>query len=223
MVVVEQSGTRILKRVRMEDVNPPVPAATSIMRSGTSLRPFTGRNPETRNTVSKCVSDTAAIGEQTSCLLLQAQGRIDAGDIGAGADFYRYIASAAEFSPEERLAGARKLYELGEQSGDDALREEALLGLLDAELIAGREARSARRTLVAMALERKDRPLAIERLDDVVANDPTDARSLANLAVLMRQEGREGAEERMARAIALLQDTGGTVPKGWTDFLKFGG
>ncbi|ABC63518.1 hypothetical protein ELI_07130 [Erythrobacter litoralis HTCC2594] len=218
--ISEQTGSRIPGKPLFTNEN--IRSATGIapLTPGSGMSPLGGQSRIHKKRIATCVADNDAIGEQASCILARAQEDIAAGEVGLGADSYRYLASSDRFSAEERLAGGNKLYELGEARSDDGLREEALIRLLETDAMPANEARSARRTLVAMALTRKDTTLAIERLEDIVANDRGDARSLANLAILLRQEGREGALQRMAEAIAATEATGGTAPKGWTDFVK---
>ncbi|WP_284125690.1 hypothetical protein [Parerythrobacter aestuarii] len=218
------SASRIPKKPRFTNQNVRSETGIAGLTPGSGMTPFAGENRTHRLRTVTCVgeSDGEALGERAACLIWRAQEDITDGEVGLAKDVYRYLASSPDFTPAERLAGGNLLYELGVANEDDALREEALIRLLDAEALQGREATSARRTLVAMALKRKDNVLTIERLEDVVTYDPQDSRSLANLAVLMRQEGRDGAEVRMEQAIAAREANGSNVPKGWRDFLSLG-
>lgn len=215
-----QSGTRIQKKPRFTKEN--IRSATGIagLTPGSGMRPLSGRNPVIKKRIVQCVSDDQAIGERATCLLANAQDDIADGKMGLGADAYRYLVSSDEFSADERLAGGRKLYELGELTGDDVMREEALIRMVESDVLPAAEARTARRTLVAMALRQQDNALAIDRLEDVAAADPGDAQSLANLAILLRREGRTGSRERMLQAIAASQQAGRQVPQGWSDFAR---
>lgn len=213
-------GSRIARKPLFTRENIRSNTGIAGLSPGSGMRPLSGRNPVIKKRIVTCVADNEAIGAQASCLMAEAQEAVAEGDIELGADTYRYLASSDQFSPEEQLAGGQKLYELGERGADDGLREEALIRMLEQDVLPPREARAARRTLAAMAIRREDNPLAIDRLEDVVTTDPSDARSLANLAILLRREGRDGASSRMAEAIAVLETNGQTVPKGWTDFVK---
>jgi Tfp pilus assembly protein PilF len=82
------------------------------------------------------------------------------------------------------------------------------------------EARSARRTLVALALSENDRIKAIRRLENVVKHDPDDADSLANLAILQRAEGIAGSRATMQRAIAIRNSADRSVPASWSRFAE---
>ncbi|GAA4039434.1 tetratricopeptide repeat protein [Parerythrobacter jejuensis] len=215
-----QSDSRIRKKPRFTNEN--IRSATGIagLSPGSGMRPLSGRNPVFKKRIIQCVSDNEAIGERATCLLANAQEDVAAGNIGLGADAYRYLVSSDEFAATERLAGGQKLYALGEETGNDGMREEALIRLVESDTLPANQARSARRTLVAMALKQDDTVLAIDRLEDVVAADPADAQSLANLAILLRREGRSGASDRMRQAIAAIEQSGQPAPQAWTDFAE---
>lgn len=182
--------------------------------------PLAGGNRVVRRKSKSCVSDNPAIRQQAACLLIDAEAAIKGGDRAGGIAFYRHLNASEEFSPAERLVGAERLFALGQAAADPALREEALLGMLATDALPANEAQSARRNLVAFALQRADAGLAITRLQEVVAVDADDAQSHANLAVLLRQEGLAGASEHMMRAIAIKQAKGEPVPPGWDGFVR---
>jgi len=215
----QQTGSRVARKPRFTNEN--IRSSTGIagLTPGSGMRPLSGRNPVFKKRITKCVSDTEGLSERATCLLVKAKQTIADGETALGADTYRYVASSDEFSAEDRLAGGQLLYALGEEFGDDALREEALIRLLEADALPASQAKPARRTLVSMALKRKDKALAIDRLEDVAATDPTDAKSLANLAILLRAEGRDGADARMAEAIIAREAKGLKAPKAWRDFV----
>lgn len=180
--------------------------------------PLNGENRVIRRTVSQCRSDDPAIGKEAACLLLDAQTALQRGDRQAALTTYRHLNAPGHFAPAERLAGAEQLFALGQSASDPTLREEGLLRMLATGAMPAAAAQSARRSLAALALQRGDTAVAIDRLRAVVAGDAGDAQSFANLAILLRQEGLAGAPESMARAIAIRTAQGGTIPPGWADF-----
>ncbi|MEL7447117.1 MAG: hypothetical protein AAGK02_15120, partial [Pseudomonadota bacterium] len=184
------------------------------------LEPFHGTNPTKKFQLRECVSDSEELSEGAACLLADADGRIDKGDLEGATDIYRFIVSSEEFGGPDRLAAGQKLYALAESQSDEVMREEALIRLVASRSLPDSQLGPAKRTLVSMALKRDERPLAITRLEDVVSSDPADAQSLANLAILMRQEGIIGADERMIAAIAARESAGEAVPQGWRDFVS---
>lgn len=220
--VAVRSSSRIATKPLFTKENIRSETGVAGLTPGSGATPLALENPMVRKRIVTCTgtSDGADLSERAACLIVQAQGDVAAGSISGAADIYRYMASSPDFTPAERLAGGNLLYGLGEQNSDDAMREEALIRMLEAESLQGMEATSARRTLVAMALKRQDSALAIQRLEEVVDRSPGDSQSLANLAILLRQENQAGAEQRMEQAITARESKGGHVPKGWRDFLR---
>lgn len=214
----ESTGSRIAKKPRFTNQN--IRSATGIagLTPGSGMTPLAGENATVRKRITKCVSDNDALSQRATCILANAAQDRANGAMGLAADAYRYVASSDEFSGEDRLAGGQLLYALGEETSKDGLREEALIRMLESDVLEGSSASSARRTLVSMALKRQDNALAIERLEDVVSADPKDAQSLANLAILLRKEEREGAQARMAEAISAREAESQEVPGDWLAF-----
>ena len=220
--VAVRSASRIPKKPRFTNENIRSETGIAGLTPGSGMTPLAGENATVKKRIVTCKgkSNGEDLSERAACLIGQAKADEEAGEIELAKDVYRYIASSGDFTTVENRAGGNLLYGLAEAQGDDALREEALIRMLAAEALERGEARRTRRTLVAMALKRQDNPLAIARLEDVVSNDPTDARSLANLAILLRNEGRDGAETRMQEAIAAQEARGLKPPKAWRDFIS---
>nr|WP_298928308.1 esterase-like activity of phytase family protein [uncultured Erythrobacter sp.] len=213
-----QLGSRIAKEPLFTDLS--VASSTGIagLTPGSGLQPLHGANAIRKKVTSTCVSDNEEVGARASCLLIKAREAGAKDDQLLEADIYRYLASSEEFGAQERLTGGTELYNLGERSGNELLREEALIRLLDAEVLEEARRPDARRTLVDMAIARGDNALAIERLSQHAAMPDPDAQSLANLAILKREAGQSDAAPYMTRAIAARQAEGGEVPQGWLDF-----
>jgi hypothetical protein len=184
------------------------------------LNPFRGTARTSKRITTTCVSDDEAISERAACLLVEAQSALAEDDLVAAGDIYRFLVGSAEFSASERLAGGTGLYALARLTDDSLLREEALIRMIDADVLPAERQASARRSLAQMALDRGENRLAIERLEQHVALSPDDANSFANLAILRRSEGLEGAETAMASAISIKERAGEPVPDGWTDFVR---
>lgn len=185
------------------------------------LNPFRGTARTSKRITTTCVSDDEAISERAACLLVEAQSALAENDVVAAGDIYRFLVGSAEFGPSERLAGGTGLYALAQLTDDDLLREEALIRMIDGDVLPADKQASARRSLAQMALDRGEARLAIERLEQHVALSPDDANSFANLAILRRSEGLEDAETAMASAISIKEQAGEPVPAGWTDFIRF--
>ncbi|MEO9579964.1 MAG: tetratricopeptide repeat protein [Marinomonas sp.] len=215
-----QTGSRIPRKPRFGATQLNVRSSTGIggLTPGSGMQPLDLQNPVTRTKISSCKSDNEAVGARAACILLNADTSIEAGDVSDGANLYRHLVSSDEFTPEERLAGGQRLYAFAQSQGDETLREEALIRLDDSGTLPAEKAQSARRALATMAIKRSDFSAAIARLEAVVANDPLDAQSHANLAILLRQEGREGAKARMAQAIAAREAASSEVPAEWRSF-----
>lgn len=169
-------------------------------------------------TVSECVSDREGISEAAACRLVAALQAEQEGDMLVAAGILNTMASDEAFAPPERYAAAEHLYRVAQLAGKDVWREVALEHMLESGQLPDDQAQSARRTLVAMALADGRRELARERLENVVARDPADAASLANLAQLQEEGGLEAAGATMQRAIDAALASGQDVPQGWRDF-----
>ncbi len=187
---------------------------------GAGLEPFHGSNRTRKRITTSCVSDDEAISERAACLLLEAQSALAENDLIAAGDIYRFLVGNAEFSPSERLAGGTGLYALAKLTDDSLLREEALIRMIDGDVLPADRQATARRSLAQMALDRGENVLAIERLEQHLALSPDDANSYANLAILRRSEGLEDAEAAMASAISISEEAGEPVPAGWADFVR---
>lgn len=187
------------------------------------LGPQSGMSPH--NSVRRikkrdCVSDDPTLEKVVICTLATGDELLAAGDMDGALTMYRSIAYSSENSARERHVASEKLYAAADQSGTAELREEGLIALLANGGLNPGEARSARRTLVALALSENDRIKAIRRLESVVKHDPDDADNLANLAILQRAEGISGSRARMQRAIAIRNYAGRSVPASWSRFAE---
>jgi len=185
------------------------------------LGPQSGMSPHSRVRGMKkkdCVSEDPALGKVVICTLATGDDLLAAGDMDGALTMYRSIAYSSENSARERHVASEKLYAAADQSGAAELREEGLIALLANGGLNPGEARSARRTLVALALSENDRIKAIRRLENVVKHHPEDADSLANLAILQEAEGIAGSRATMQRAIAIRNSAGRSVPAGWSRF-----
>lgn len=214
-------GSRIPRSSYYTNGNVATSTGIAGLTPGAGLEPFAGTNRVSKRITSTCVSDDEAISERAACLLLEAQDALAQDDLIAASDIYRFLVSSDQFGPSERLAGGAGLFELAQQTNDASLREEALIRLLDSSLLPEAQQPAARRSLAQMALDRGEKQLAIARLEHHVAQSPSDANSFANLAILRRDEGLEGAEAAMESAIAINQQAGEPIPPGWSDFLRF--
>lgn len=214
-----KAGSRISKKPLFSNLN--YASSTGLSGSpGGGFEPFNLSNPTRKRIIRSCESDSEAVSEEVACILAKSDTLAMEGDNEAARDLLRYVSGDAEFSPAERLEGAKRLYALGQSISSDALREEALVRMLRTEGMADVEKPAALRTLVAMALKRQDTNSAIERLEDVTALDQNDAQSLANLAALTQQAGRPGAPQLIAKAIAIRENQGQPVPNAWRDMAK---
>lgn len=193
------------------------PVAAFSVTSG--VDPLSVENRVIKRKDSQCRSDNPAIGKEAACLLFDAETALQLGDSTSAISYYRYLNASGQFSAAERLVAAEKLFALGQTVDDAGLREEALLRMLATTAMSDREAQSARRSLVTLALQRGNTPLAIARLREVVAQDASDAQSFSNLAILLRQEGLEGASVNMMQAIQIKKARGEPIPAGWADFV----
>ena len=215
-----QLGSRIPQEPRFTDLNIATSTGINGLTPGAGLEPFHGLNRVSKKITTSCVSDHDAIGARAACLLLQASREREAGNLVAAGDIYRFLVSGADFGPAERLAGGTELYNLAVEAQDAGLREEALIRLVDSDALPDDRRPAARRNLVQMALDRGERRLAVVRLEEHLELSPDDAQSFANLAILRRMEGLEGAQSAMQSAIAINQRTGAAVPDGWRDFVR---
>jgi tetratricopeptide (TPR) repeat protein len=217
-----QTGSRIPRKPVFGEFDLNIRSSTGVrgLGPGSGMEPFNLQNPVMRSTIATCKSDNDAIGERASCLLLSARSSAKKGETERAADLYRYLVSSDDFSSQERVAGGESLYALGEAVSDPVMKEEALLRLIKSEALPVERAQLARRALVSFALNRGDTPVAINRLEATVSADQDDAQSLANLAILLREQGSgEAAVERMHQAIATKQRLGQNVPDSWTAFV----
>lgn len=183
------------------------------------LTPQSGMTPHTHNFIKRerkdCVSEDRELSKKVVCLLAAGEDLAAGGDLAGARDHFRHIAYTGSYTPHERHVASEKLYALARDADDASLREEALEAMLDTGELSPRRANEARRTLVALALGRGDTREAILQLKDVVAADPGDARSLANLAALQDADGLPEARETIRRAIAAQRAKGYSVPENW--------
>lgn len=212
-----QTGSRIPGEPLFKDLTVSTSTGVAGLTPGSGMTPDGSR--ATKRITKTCVSDTEGVGERASCLLLAANTARSQNEISAAIDIYRYLVSSNQFGAVERLAGGTELYNLAQLTGDEVLREEALIRLLDSEVLNEAQQVGARRTLVDLALKRGDKPLALKRLEQFVAEENADPQSLANLAVLRDEQGVPGAATMMRRAIAAIEAAGGETPSGWQDFV----
>ncbi|WP_341711830.1 hypothetical protein [Erythrobacter sp.] len=212
-------GSRVPRKPLFEPYNLRTNTGVAGLTPGSGMDPLSGQNPVIKREITKCVSDRPELGEKAVCYMIAAERNFEDGDFQGGLTVYRFLSSSDEFSPAEQLAAAEKMFAFGEVSEDAALREEALLRMLDSGGLAPAVAQRARRSLVTFALRRGESDLAIARLEDVVAFDQEDAQSFANLAILRRQEGVPEAAEAMRMAIAIREAGGLAAPHSWAEFV----
>lgn len=215
-------GSRIARKPVLEAgaiaSNTPVGAFTAT----SGIDPLSVENRVIKRKVSHCRSDYPAIGKEAACLLVDAETALRRNDSATAISFFRYLNTSDQFSSAERLVAAERLFALGQTIDDAGLREEALIRMLATTAMPDGDAQSARRSLVTLALQRGNTRLAIARLREVVAQDANDAQSFSNLAILLRQEGLEGASENMMQAIQIKKAQGEPIPAGWADFVGAG-
>lgn len=210
-------GSRIPRRSFYTNGNVATSTGIAGLTPGAGLEPFAGTNRVGKRITSTCISDDEAVSARAACLLLEGQTSLDAGDTVGATDIFRYLLSSDEFNPNERLEGGRRLLATSVATDDDILREEALIRLLESDLLDTAQQSSVRRNLIDLALRRQAIDLAFARLETHVALSPEDAQSLANLAIMRRTHGIEGAEAIMQRAIAVREAKAGEIPQGWRD------
>ncbi|MEP3420887.1 MAG: peptidylprolyl isomerase [Erythrobacter sp.] len=215
-----QTGSRIPGEPLYRDINVATSTGIAGLTPGSGISPFHGANPVHKRITSTCVSDNDAVGERASCLLIQGRDAVAEDDIVAATDIYRFLASNDEFGPEERLAGGTELYNLAGAIGDAALREEALIRLMESGALEEAQERGAMRTLIDMAIARNANALAIARLQEFVSTGEVRPEDFANLAILTRDAGQSGAKDAMQRAIDLQRDLDQPVDQGWLDFVR---
>ena len=213
-------GSRIQRKPRYREYEHNFRTRTGLggLGPGSGMNPMSLQNPRMLSQVSSCTSDNAAIRSKAACLLLSAREHIEEGNIQSGADIYRFLTSSGDFAPQERRTAGEELYRLGHQIEDNLMREEALLRLVESASLPPERSLSARRSLVTLAIKRKDYASAISRSQALADTAPKDAQNLANLAILLRQQGMEGASARMAQAIAAQESNGKNVPDAWRAF-----
>ena len=214
-----QTGSRIRGENRRRETGISTNTGIAGLSPGSGMEPLHPSNPVRKRITTTCVSDNSDVGERASCLLLQAQEDVAAGDTSTAADIYRFLVSSEEFTQEERFFGGIQLHNLAEEIGDEGMREEAIIRLLASGTLPEERAPSARRNLAQMAMARGDMTLAIERLEEHVSISNDDAVSFANLAILRRDAGRKDAATPMQRAIELTEARGENVPQSWRDFV----
>ncbi|MBT8427695.1 MAG: hypothetical protein KJO02_06675 [Erythrobacter sp.] len=183
------------------------------------LTPQSGMTPHTHKFIMRkrkgCESDDPLLSKMVVCILASGDDLAGEGDLAGAIDHYRHVAYTESYSARERHVGSEKLFVAAQDADDAGLREEGLLALLSTGELSPARAREARRSLVALALAKGDDRSAMRRLEEVVANDPEDARSLANLAAIQQRNGMPEARETIRRAIAVQEAKGYSVPKSW--------
>lgn len=169
-------------------------------------------------TFSECRADDELISETAACLLIASDKDFAEGDRDGGIAVLRSLALSDAFSPYEQLEAAKRLYALGDQSKDDALRAHALGLMLENKAFPAGDRASALRTLAAISLRSNDHASAIEAFAALDQDGTARPQELANLAVLQRQSGDDAASDTMRRAIARQVANGSSIPPGWEDF-----
>lgn len=166
----------------------------------------------------ECASDDPRIGRKAACLLIDADAAYGAGKVADAQDTLAYLTFTEEFSPYERLQGAKRQYKIAEDQGNDASREVALEQMVETGGMEQAEELRARKALISMALKSGNRQLARERLLELDGKVGLDAQRMANLAILTREQYAGDHIAIMRRAIALRREKGLRVPKSWHDF-----
>ena len=198
----------------------PVATDTGVMGlvPGSGMDPFAGG---TRKITTKtCRSDGEAISKEAACLLAKADRSWENGDAELGASLLRSMADEDHFNAEERLAASQRLYAIGDGIQSRALREEALIKMIDTGLLPQSDAIAAHRTLVAMAMKRAEPTLAVSRLESLLSVSPGRAQDWVNLAVLQRRLGDPASRTSMLRAIDLNEAAGRPIDPSWRSFLE---
>ncbi|MBA2771335.1 MAG: hypothetical protein H0U34_04870 [Sphingomonas sp.] len=170
--------------------------------------------------VKECKADRHEVSEATACVLFDVTKAIEAGEYPVAASKLDELKSRA-LNGFERYYVAFYSYQLAEAQQDDGAREVALKAMLASGRMHEGEQLAAKKTLVALALKRGDSPAAIAALEELLAVQPGDARSHANLAALYERSGmRQKARTQMAAAVMAMQQSGRTPPSEWVTYLR---
>lgn len=170
-------------------------------------------------TTRECRSDFDGLSPNACRALATADAALAAGDREEALFWLRSVSSwQSDYAPEERLVGAEKIFALGRDTDNPELRLEALTDMLHTGALPVDKQLSAARSAAAIAMKNGEDQFASLMLKEVIQLDPADAQSIANLAILQRKAQDPVASDTMRRAIAVREQAGRNVPKGWRDF-----
>lgn len=170
--------------------------------------------------VKECKSNNGEVTEETACRLIKVSDAMEAGDHDAARAELQALREIRTLPDPDRYYVAVYAYRVAQQFGDAPGREAALEAMLATGAMPPEQRPSARRSLVALALDRGDDPAAIGHLESLLALHPEDSRSQANLAALYARAGsHDKALPHMLKAVALVEQAGGAVPKSWADYV----
>jgi hypothetical protein len=175
-----------------------------------------------RNRIVKvCKADREEVSEETACALVEAKKKMAQGDHAAASAALAPLLANRTLNSFDRYYIGYFAYQLADAQRDDAAREKALGLMLSSKRMPEGERLGAMKTMVRLSLKRGDEAAAKAMLEKLLALQPGDAASQANLATLYAWQGQhEKALPLMRTAVNLIQKDGGTPPKDWTDYLS---
>ena len=211
-------GSRIPKKPWLK----PGPVATNTGTPG--FTPGSGMDPSSRFTrtitTRECRSDLEELSPNACRALATADAALASGDMEEALFWLRSVSSwQSGYAPVERLVGAEKIFAIGRDADDADLRLEALTDMLHTGALPQEKQLSAARSAAAIAMNKGEDDFASLMLQEVIKLDPADSQSIANLAILQRKAQDAAASQTMLRAIAVREQAGRNVPKGWRDFV----
>lgn len=188
---------------------------------GSGMDPFAGMTSYTSETA--CRSSDPSLSADAACQLFDIQQKLVDGEAEAARTALHRFMDSGDVSDQERYVAAGLWYQLGQMTGEDMDREDALLAMLGSDAMPVENRQAALRTLVSISLRRDDSASAISLLERLLPLAPSDARSRANLAALYSQIGRNEEAVRLTReAITLARSRGEPVPADWLAFAAHG-
>ncbi|MHB9879201.1 tetratricopeptide repeat protein [Pacificimonas sp. ICDLI1SI03] len=147
----------------------------------------------------------------------EAQEAIQAGDMATATQKLTEAEGVAE-KPDDLYYLNQFRFNIADQTGDAALRETAIKGMLDSnsEAMSATARSSLYQELGRLALERGDQAAATQYFEQLLAADPENPTAVFNVAVMQLQAGDEvGAMPRFQRAIELQEATGEPADPAW--------
>jgi tetratricopeptide (TPR) repeat protein len=215
-------GSRIARRVRER----PFRAAPTnsglaalVGNSGSANTDATGGfNAVTRyRRITECVPEHEEVSEEIACLVFRVNHWTGTGEFEEASNALRPVLARRGLTGRERQYLGQAAYRLGGAADDPVLREAGLHMLLASGYMSEADRVGALRALAALAFERGDEMKAVDLLETLSTEVPSDARVLAGLAGLYERLGRrQEARGRMTEALAILRQRGETPPPEWT-------